>query len=211
MWLGGLQKSAFGEPGADRKRKFMRPGLRRKAMAISIFSFLICCGTLLMRSNAAPGREQGVTSKLQARTVNSSDAYRFNTLGVAYMNQQKPADAQNYFTQALGADPKFAVARVNLGISLMGQQKLEPARAALEEAAKELPKDPYAWYNLGLVYKDLGETEKGIAAFQRVTELTNEADAYYFLGYLNTQLQKYDEATMGIKGDIRWRNCRAVW
>jgi len=27
-----------------------------------------------------------------------------------------------------------------------------------------------------------------------VTELTSEADAYYFLGYLNTQLQKYDEA-----------------
>src|SRR6267378_1172113 len=172
----------------------MRLGVRRSAIAASIFSFLIFCGALLMRSNAAPGREQGVTSKLQARTVNSSDAYRFNTLGVAYMNQQKPADAQNYFAQALGADPKFAVSRVNLGISLMGQQKLEPARAALEEAAKELPKDPYAWYNLGLVYKDLGETEKGIAAFQRVAEITNEADAYYFLGYLNTQQQKYDEA-----------------
>jgi len=184
----------FGESGPDRKRKLMRPGLRRSAAAVSIFSFLICCGALLMRSNAAPGREQGAASKLQARTVNSSDAYRFNTLGVAYMNQQKPADAQNYFAQALEVNPKFAVARVNLGISLMGQQKLEPARAALEEAAKELPKDPYAWYNLGLVYKDLGETEKGIAAFQRVTELTNEADAYYFLGYLNTQLQKYDEA-----------------
>src|SRR5882762_971697 len=172
----------------------MRLGVRRSAIAASIFSFLIFCGALLMRSNAAPGREQGVTSKLQARTVNSSDAYRFNTLGVAYMNQQRPADAQKYFAQALGADPKFAVARVNLGISLMGQQKLEPARAALEEAAKELPKDPYAWYNLGLVYKDLGETEKGIGAFQRVAEITNEADAYYFLGYLNTQQQKYDEA-----------------
>jgi Tfp pilus assembly protein PilF len=172
----------------------MQTGFRRNAVALSILSLLICGGALLARSNAAPGKEQGVASKLQARTVNSSDAYRFNTLGVAYMNQQKPADAQKYFEQALEADPKFAVARLNLGISLIGQQKLEAARAALEEATRQLPSDPYAWYNLGLVYKDTGETEKGVAAFQRVTEITNEADAYYFLGFLNTQLQKYDEA-----------------
>ena len=172
----------------------MRPGLWRNAVADLIFSLLICCGALMMRSNASPGQEHRVTSELQTRTVNPSDAYRFNTLGVAYMNQQRPADAQKYFAQALGADPTFAVARVNLGISLMGQQKLETAREVLEEAARQLPKDPFAWYNLGLVYKDLGETEKGIAAFQHVTELANEADAYYFLGYLNTQLQKYDEA-----------------
>jgi len=110
------------------------------------------------------------------------------------MNQQRPADAQKYFDQALEADPKFAVARLNLGVSLLAQQKLEPARAALESATQQLSKDAYAWYNLGLVYKDLGETEKGIAAFQHVTEIAQEADPYYFLGYLNKQLQKYDEA-----------------
>ena len=140
-----------------------------------------------------PAQEKATASKKPA-AANAAEAYRFNTLGVAYMNQQRSGDAQKYFEQALAADPKFAVARLNLGISLMGQQKLEAARAALEEAAHQLPQDPYAWYNLGLVYKDLGETEKGIAAFQHVTEITQEADAYYFLGYLNTQLQKYDEA-----------------
>jgi Flp pilus assembly protein TadD len=111
------------------------------------------------------------------------------------MNQQRPADAQKYFEEAVEADPKFAVARLNLGVSLLGQQKLDTARAVLEEATKQLPTDPYAWYNLGLAYKDTGEAEKGIAAFQRVTEIKpNEADAYYFVGYLNTQIQKYDEA-----------------
>jgi len=122
------------------------------------------------------------------------DAFRLNTLGVAYMNQQKFAEAQKYFEQALAANPKFAVARVNLGISLLSQQKLELAREALEQAAKELPNDPYAWYNLGLVYKDLSETEKAIAAFKHVTELTPEADAWYFIGYLESQRQHYDDA-----------------
>src|SRR5438093_1018853 len=149
----------------------MRPGLWRSAVAVLIFSFLICCGALLVRSSASPGQEKAAASKKPAAVANPAEAYRFNTLGVAYMNQQRPADAQKFFEQALEADPKFAVARLNLGVSLMGQQKLEPARATLEEAAQELPKDPYAWYNLGLVYKDLGETEKGIAAFQRVVEI----------------------------------------
>jgi Tfp pilus assembly protein PilF len=126
---------------------------------------------------------------------NSSDgAFRANTLGVAYMNQQKFADAQKYFEQALSADPKFSAARVNLGIALLAQQKLEGARSALETAAQQRPDDPYAWYNLGLVYKDMADPEKGVTAFRRVTQITPEADGFYFLGYLQSQLLHYDEA-----------------
>jgi Tfp pilus assembly protein PilF len=122
-------------------------------------------------------------------------ALRANTLGVAYLNQQRPADAQKNFEQALSAEPSFAVARLNLGIALLAQQKLEEAKTALEAAAKQLPNDPYAWYNLGLVYKDLGEAEKGIAAFSRAAEIVpQEADPYYFAGFLLSQEKKYDEA-----------------
>ena len=149
-----------------------------------------------MRSSGPSAQEKtAATKKTGSSNSGTADAYRLNTLGVAYMNQQRPADAQKYFDQALEADPKFAVARLNMGISLLAQQKLEPARVALEAATQQLPKDAYAWYNLGLVYKDLGEAEKGIAAFQHVTEIApTEADGYYFSGYLYSQLQKYDEA-----------------
>src|SRR5467141_1420202 len=169
---------------------------RRAVGAIFACSILIFCAAILVRSGASSAQEKAAATKKSASSGGGiADGYRFNTLGVAYMNQQRPADAQKYFEQALGADPKFAVARLNLGVSLLAQQKLEPARTALEAAAQQLPKDTYAWYNLGLVYKDLGETEKGIAAFRHVTEVApNEPDAYYFIGYLNAQLQKYDEA-----------------
>jgi Tfp pilus assembly protein PilF len=168
---------------------------RRGVGVICASSVLICCGAILVPSSAPTAQEKAAAVKKSGPSdARTADAYRFNTLGVAYLNQQRPADAQKYFEQALEADPKFAVARLNLGISLLAQQKLEPARAALEAATQQLPKDAYAWYNLGLAYKDLGETEKGIAAFQHVTEIApNEADAYYFAGSLNTQLQKYDE------------------
>ena len=171
-----------------------------------IASILSICAivALSLRSRPAraqeksPARATAVAAQTTAATQSSSapatDALRLNTLGVAYMNQQKFADAQKNFQQALTADPKFAVARLNLGVALLSQQKLEPAREALEDAAHQLPQDPYAWYNLGLVYKDSNEIEKGIAAFQHVTELTPEADGFYFVGYLQSQSQHYDEA-----------------
>jgi Tfp pilus assembly protein PilF len=178
----------------------MRSTQRHTVAIIFAGSFLIFGGTILVRSSAPFAQEKAAAVKKSASSGGgTADAFRFNTLGVAYLNQQRPADAQKYFEQALEADPKFAVARLNLGVSLLAQQKLEPARTALEAAAQHLPKDAYAWYNLGLVYKDLGEAEKGIAAFQHVTEITQEADPYYFVGYLNKQLQKYDEAIVAFQ------------
>jgi len=180
----------------------MRWARRRTVGFIGVSVIVVLCCAMLLGSSAGFRQEKTADAKEKTTARSSSagaseysaEAYRWNTLGVAYLNQQRPADAQKYFEQALEADPKFSVARLNLGVSFLAQQKLEPAKEALVRATAQLPKDPYAWYNLGLVYKDSAENEKGIEAFQHVTEITQEADAYYFLGYLNTQLQKYDEA-----------------
>jgi len=171
------------------------PSNARRAVVISAIVVLFLCAGLVLRGGLSTPQEKSAASPRPAGKPNPADAYRFNTLGVAYLNQQHPADAQKYFEQSLASDAKFAVARLNLGVSLLGQQKLEAARDELVKAAEQLPNDPYAWYNLGLVYKDLGESEKGIAAFQHVTQIKpEEPDAFYFFGYLNTQIQKYDEA-----------------
>src|SRR5881394_3958298 len=162
-------------------RKLFMHVMTRRGVVIGICGGLLFCAALGLRggANAGQEKEKAASARKMATKANPAVAYRFNTLGVAHMNQQRPADAQKYFEQALEADPKFAVARLNLGVSLLAQQKLEPARAALEAAAQHLPKDAYAWYNLGLADKDLGETEKGIAAFQNVAEIApNEPDAY---------------------------------
>jgi Tfp pilus assembly protein PilF len=125
----------------------------------------------------------------------SAQAARFNSLGVAYMGQQRFAEAQKQFEAALKAQPGYALAKLNLGIAFIAQQKSDEAKAALLEATAKLPNDPFGWYNLGLVYKDTAEHEKAIEAFQHVTKIApNEPDAFYFIGYLNTQLQKYDDA-----------------
>src|SRR6266436_1973854 len=168
----------------------------RLGILLSIVSVAILSAAAFasLRSRAAGPQKKTKSAPKTETEPDQADAFRNNTLGVAYMNQQKFAEAQKYFEKALAGDPKFAIARLNLGISLLSQQKLEDARAALEEATRARPKDPYAWYNLGLVYKDTSEAEKGIEAFQHVAQLSPEADAHYFLGYLYSQLQRYDEA-----------------
>jgi len=167
----------------------MQAPLRSVAVAILCLSTMFIAEAVL-HSRAA----QNQSAQKPAPHIDPVEAFRLNTLGVAYLNQQRPADAQKYFEQALSIDSEFEVARLNLGISLLAQQKLEAARTALSAAAEKLPRDPYAWYNLGLTYKDLGDAEKGVAAFTHVTQIADEADAWYFVGYLNNQLQHYDLA-----------------
>ena len=106
--------------------------------------------------------------------------------GRRLLKSAAPRRRPKIFEQALEADPKFAVARLNLGIALLNQQKAEAARDMLLQAAQQLPNDPYAWYNLGLAYKDLADSPSaGVAAFEHVTQiLPTETDAYYFVGYL---------------------------
>src|SRR5258707_1903368 len=161
-------------------------------LACAAILFVIAIPSLRSRANNAQAKPQAAP-KSQTKS-DEGEAFRNNTVAVVNINQQNFAEAKKYFAKALAADAKFAIARLNLGIALLSQQKLEPARAALEEATRLLPNDPYAWYNLGLLYKDTGEPEKGIEAFQHVAQLSPEADAHYFLGYLYAQLQRYDEA-----------------
>src|SRR5215467_14975508 len=102
----------------------------RRRFAMGACGALAFCAVLGLRggANAGQEKEKAAGAKKTAGKANAAEAYRLNTLGVAHMNQQRPADAQKYFEQALAADGKFAVARLNLGVSLLGQQKLDAAR-----------------------------------------------------------------------------------
>src|SRR5215471_4473823 len=164
---------------------------------------MVLFGSLLSLGKVFASRNSHHVMALADPDVASAEAARFNSVGVAYMGQQRFAEAQKRFESALKAQPNDALAKLNLGIAFIAQQKSDEAKAALLEATQKLPNDPYGWYNLGLVYKDTAEHEKAIEAFQRVTKIAaNEPDAFYFIGYLNTQLQKYDEAIAAYKSAL---------
>jgi len=176
----------------------MRIRFRRGYPLVAIFSIALP-GIALPLSHVFESKIQrlpvSATKSLAAPDAATGEAARLNSIGVAYMGQQRFADAQKQFEAALKTRPDYALAKLNLGVSLLSQQKSEDARRVLLQATEKLPRDPYGWYNLGLVYKDIGEHEKAIEAFQHVAQIVpGEPDAFYFIGYLNTQLQKYDAA-----------------
>ena len=179
-------------------------GLSRLVLvfALPVLFVSVACAaafTLGVAQNS-PEKKPAAGSPGKETAKGATEALRLNTLGVAYMNQQKSAEAQKHFERALAADPGFAPAKMNLGIALLAQQKLELSVAALEAASSKLPRDPFAWYNLGLAYKDSGEPEKAIRAFQRVEEIApDEPDAFYFEGFLCSQLQRFDDAIVAFK------------
>src|SRR5277367_2632005 len=187
------QVHAMLAPHAQKDSSFMTfRTARQKRLGFLSCGFLIFLAAGLFSTGGIKAARSNRSLAAPAAVSPSSEALRLNTLGVAYMNQQKGAEAQKYFERALAADPNFAAARLNLGVALLAQQKLDQARAALEEAAAKLPDDPFAWYNLGLVYKDLSEYEKAIEAFKHVEKIApQEPDAFYFEGFLNAQLQRY--------------------
>jgi Flp pilus assembly protein TadD len=165
----------------------------------------VLLGTLLPLAKVFAEKHASVVPAVSVADpdVASGEAARFNSIGVAYMGQQRFSEAQKQFEASLKVQPGYALAKLNLGIAFIAQQKSDEAKAALLEATAQLPNDPYGWYNLGLVYKDTAEHEKAIDAFQHVAKIApNEPDAFYFIGYLNTQLQKYDEAIAAYKSAL---------
>src|SRR5260221_1156051 len=184
----------------------MRIRIRRAYRFAAILAIMLF-GVGLPLAGVLAGRKARslapTTTSAPAPDVTNAEAARLNSIGVAYMGQQRFGEAQKQFEAALKAEPDYALAKLNLGVAVLAQQKSDEAKAALREATQKIPRDPYGWYNLGLVYKDTGEPEKAIEAFQHITQIApGEPDAFYFIGYLKAQLQKYDEAVVAYKSAL---------
>src|SRR5215469_4801220 len=177
--------------------------MRSRSAQLVVFGLVVFLTTLPFLKSVTAGRVRAAFATVAAPDTASSEAARLNSVGVAYMGQQRFAEAQKQFDDALKTQPDYALAKLNLGIAFLAQQKSDQAKAALLEATAKLPDDPYGWYNLGLVYKDTSESQKAIDAFTQVTKLApSEPDAFYFIGYLNAQLQKYDQAIAAYKSAL---------
>ena len=126
-----------------------------------------------------------------------TDAIQLNNLGVAYMNQQNFAKAEQLFVAAIQKDPTLLVAQLNQGIALLNSQQLSQASMVLRRVIEQDPKNTAAWYNLGLVARKSGNTQETIEDFKRVVLLDpNDADAHYLLGSGYQQSKDYQDAIL---------------
>src|SRR5579862_673311 len=131
----------------------------------------------------------------QGGVVNAAREFSFNNLGIAYMDQQRPADALKAFEQASEANTTGYIPRLNQGIALLNLQRTDEARKILSEISVQHPNDPHAWYNLGLLEKSVGKIEEAAADFEHVAKIDPaDADTHYFLGSTYAEMHKYPEA-----------------
>lgn len=72
---------------------------------------------------------------------------------------------------ALGLDPKYAPARVDLAVRLAQRGEREEARKELERVARENPYYAKAQYNYGAFLLEGGEAKKALACFERAVTL----------------------------------------
>ncbi len=148
--------------------------------------------TVLLPSHSAhatppnpPGRQREA-----AAPGESSNALRLNTLGVAYLNQQRPADAQKLFEQALAGRSEIRRRPPqSRHLSPQSAKSRRRPRAAPRPPPSNSPTIPTPGTTSASPTKTRSDITNGVAAFEHVTQLMpDEADAYYFVGYLNSQL-----------------------
>ena len=92
---------------------------------------------------------------------------------------------------------------LNMGIALLNMRRYGDAQTVLAKSVERDPQNARAWYNLALLEKALGRADAAREDFQKVAAIDpDDPGTQYFLGYLASQDQKYDEAVAAFKRAI---------
>ena len=149
--------------------------------------FALLAGAAIALVSAAGRQPSDVTAR--------ENAYRSNNIGVSRLERFDFDSAAAAFRQALEADPKLAIARLNLGIALFYGGKAEEAQKEITAAKADLPGKPQPDYMLGLIARGTGDTQAAIEAFSSVQRLdADDAGTAINLGQLYRQERKFKEA-----------------
>ncbi len=162
----------------------------RGRLASALAAALLALAALLMLSRNG-GAEQALTPPPGA----SEEVLRHNNLGIAYLAQYKPAEAEKEFRQAIALDPNFIAGRVNAGIAALAQVHYDDALKAFGEALALDPDNIHAHFNLSLIQKLLGVADQALAEAKKAMQLDpRDPDIRYHVGSLHLTRREFDDA-----------------
>ena len=139
----------------------------------------------------------GFNSFASARQTNDSflkreQAYRFNNIGVARLEQFNYKDAAGDFRRALTLYPDLKIAQINLAIALFNAQDAEAGLEEAKRAAENSPDSPQPVYILGLIARNQNRTEDAESYFRRVLEADSQDVGANVLGSFVTEVRGQD-------------------
>lgn len=115
--------------------------------------------------------------------------------GLAAFEQQKWAEALNFFDEAIKTDPDYAPAHHYRGMTLLKLLQPDEAIKALEKAKSLNPNEKEINLDLGTAYLAAGKLDPAIEAFrQELAVNPASGDANYHLGYALLKKKRYEEA-----------------
>lgn len=125
-----------------------------------------------------------------------------NRLGITLNKLGRNAEATAQFRHAIADHAHLAYLHNNLGFSLYLQESYAEAEAALRRALELKPEFARAHMNLALV---LARQDRFEAAFAELQLVGRPADAYYNMGVILTEAEKYAEAAQYLEGALAAR------
>ncbi len=138
--------------------------------------------------------------------VSPRNAIGYNGIGVALMEQRRPAEAIGYFRKALAIYPTNALFYNNMAVANEDLGRLDAAAANFEMALRVSPSDVEAGLhaNYGRVLGKLGDLGDSIYQLRRALEINPECPgANNDLGYALVLTGKTEEAIHYFRTEIR--------
>jgi tetratricopeptide (TPR) repeat protein len=153
--------------------------------------------------NPATSSKKPLPAKPAPPDASLVQAIRENTIGLAIMERHDYAAALGHFQTACVLNPASDAGCLNMGLALMGMRRFDDARQILTKSAERDRQNARAWYNLALLARASGDPAGAWGNFQKVAALDpDDPGTQYFLGYLASQDQKYDQAVAAFKRAI---------
>jgi tetratricopeptide (TPR) repeat protein len=138
----------------------------------------------------------------------SEDSETLNLLGLIHLQRRRPAEALDFLSRALRADPGSVDAMSNLGLALHAAGRFEEAVARYHNALKLAPRHPEILYNLGNAFLELDRLDESLASYDEALAIdpshvgarVNRGNTLLRLNRPSDALESYDGALAAMPG-----------
>ena len=148
--------------------------------------------------------DQAATLLRQIVESDKLDFQAWTLLGMVYLAQEKPADAEKAYLNAIEARPAFALALLNLGRLRTAQKKFEEAINPLTRAVQIQPESAETNLLLGEAYIQLRQGSKAIPYLNEAAK-RGRPEAHLRLGWLYNAAGMKDKAAAEYEEFIKKR------